>query len=609
MNHEQRKTELVRWAKEVQLPPEGHEPIRGLVGKRQFGVCVAENAGAAPGERYAVSAARVSVLEGRDNPLLILIGDGAYPEHLLSLVRLDRRSGDPRAKGRRPRARGDTPSTPRPGNARTSKATPPGTSKATPPGTAKGTSKATPRATAKGTSKATPRGNRATGAAALAGVDLRGITVRYVPVGHSRDNIGIVAFNARRYVRNKLSFEIFMEVVNYRKRAAAVDLQLYSDGQLIEVQRLKLGPGETARYSCDPDRRGDKSQAWCDLAATGQMLEARLVPPGATGEQKPAAVDAFPVDDRAFALLPHRDRQKVLLVTTGNLFLEGALLQQPNIDVDRVAPGGYSTALARRFDAVIFDATYPADPPPGHAMIFNPPPEGGPFTVRGRVDAPLITDQDHKHPVMRWVTLKDVNIASSAQFAAGPGVQVLASSFKKPLMVARSDGQRKTVAFGFDLSRSDLPLRVAFPILILNALDWFAGDSEALLTSHRTGETWAVELRHAPTRPASGVQVVRPDGTRVTAPVHEGRALVHGVQAGIYEILGRGQATQIAANLADPTESRIQPRRRLVMGGRTLSPPTGFGIALRREIWIYLLLVALALTLLEWLTYNRRFTV
>ena len=69
MNHEQRKTELVRWAKEVQLPPEGHEPIRGLVGKRQFGVCVAENAGAAPGERYVVSAARVSVLEGRDDPL------------------------------------------------------------------------------------------------------------------------------------------------------------------------------------------------------------------------------------------------------------------------------------------------------------------------------------------------------------------------------------------------------------------------------------------------------------------------------------------------------------------------------------------------------------
>jgi hypothetical protein len=69
MNHEQRQTELVRWAKEVQLPPEGYEPIPGLVGRRQFGICAAENAGARPGERYAVSAARVGVLEGRDDPL------------------------------------------------------------------------------------------------------------------------------------------------------------------------------------------------------------------------------------------------------------------------------------------------------------------------------------------------------------------------------------------------------------------------------------------------------------------------------------------------------------------------------------------------------------
>ena len=69
MNHEQRKAELVRWAEEVQLPPEGYKPIAGLVARKQFGVCAAENVNAAPSERYAVSAGRVSVLEGRDNPL------------------------------------------------------------------------------------------------------------------------------------------------------------------------------------------------------------------------------------------------------------------------------------------------------------------------------------------------------------------------------------------------------------------------------------------------------------------------------------------------------------------------------------------------------------
>jgi hypothetical protein len=69
MDHEQRNTELARWAEEVQLPPEGYTPFSGLVSRRQFGVCTAENVNAAPGERYAVSAARVGVLEGRDTPL------------------------------------------------------------------------------------------------------------------------------------------------------------------------------------------------------------------------------------------------------------------------------------------------------------------------------------------------------------------------------------------------------------------------------------------------------------------------------------------------------------------------------------------------------------
>lgn len=498
-------------------------------------------------------------LRGKENPLLILVGDGAYPEELLELVDLDDRSGKRApAKATKPADKGKKP-------------------------------------------KTAPAGPE------LATVDLRGIAVRYIPVGRSRDNVGIVAFNARRYVRNKLSFEVFLEVVNYRKKETEVDLQLYADEQLIDVQRLKLGPEQTARYTCDPDARERRRKAWCDLAATGEMLEARLVAPGSTAE-KPRPLDAFPPDDRAFALLPQRKKQKVLLVTKGNLFLEGAMLLEPNLAVLRVAPSAYSETLARKVDAIVFDGSYPATTPPTHFLVINPPDSGGPFKVTGRLRLPLITDQDTSHPVMRWVTLKDVNISDSASFDPEPGVEVLAASFKQPVIVARRRGGTKIAAFGFDLTRSDLPLRVAFPILILNTLDWFAGDSEGLVTSYRTGDTWEVPVPGPPT--ARTVQVTRPDGGQVVAPVSDGRALVHGVLAGIYRVEGAAGATrQIAANLADPVESQVGPRPHLVLGGRTLERPSGFGVGLRREIWIYLLLAAVLLTLVEWLTYNRRVTV
>jgi hypothetical protein len=65
----------------------------------------------------------------------------------------------------------------------------------------------------------------------------------------------------------------------------------------------------------------------------------------------------------------------------------------------------------------------------------------------------------------------------------------------------------------------------------------------------------------------------------------------------------------LAANLADPGESAIKPAASLTLGGRTLGKPAGFGVSLRRDLWLYLVLGALGLTLVEWLTYNRRLTV
>ena len=58
------------------------------------------------------------------------------------------------------------------------------------------------------------------------------------------------------------------------------------------------------------------------------------------------------------------------------------------------------------------------------------------------------------------------------------------------LVVAREEssrvGLRRSLALGFDLRQSDLPLRVAFPLLLMNALDWFAGEVDEDLGSRRT---------------------------------------------------------------------------------------------------------------------------
>ena len=71
---------------------------------------------------------------------------------------------------------------------------------------------------------------------------------------------------------------------------------------------------------------------------------------------------------------------------------------------------------------------------------------------------------------------------------------------RDPIIAAKRDGQRKILAFGFSLpadgreSATDLPMRVAFPMLLVNALDWFAGDQADLLTTYPTGQRERVPL-------------------------------------------------------------------------------------------------------------------
>ncbi len=513
-------------------------------------------------------------LRERKNPQLVLIGDGAYPEAVLERVKLDEKSG--KKVEVKPEAK------------------------------AAGKPASRPAAVAK---KAVQE---------IDWIDLTGVTVRFVGVGQSSDNLGIVAFNARRYSRNKLSFEIFLEVVNYRDKPAEADLQILVDGQVADLQRLSLKAGEKARYTCDPEEGkggGAKRKPWCSLAASGELLEARLQAPGASAEN-PAALDAFPVDDRAYALLPKQRKQHILLVTRGNLYLEGALLLDDNLEVSKVRPENYSKAEARKADAVVFDSFFPKEPPGRHFLLLNPPEKGSPFPVTGQLKAPLITEHDAKHPVMRWVVMKDVNISASARFAIEPGVQSLASSFRAPMIVAKEEAGLRSVAIGFDITRSDLPLRIAFPILVINSLDWFSGHGESLIVSYRTGQTWPVPLAFLEegAAPPAEVKVREPGGAELKLPVQDGKVFIFGSTAGAYTLTAPGPGGSehrqvVAGNLADFDESRIKPWRELRMGGRALEAPSGFGIALRREIWVYLLLAALALVLVEWLTYNRRITV
>ena len=412
------------------------------------------------------------------------------------------------------------------------------------------------------------------------------VDLRYVPVGSTGDNVGITAFAVRRYQANQTAYEVLIEVQSFRAQPSTVTLQLAQDGEVVESQQLALAPGARVQ------------RIYPDLAGDGARLTATLTD----------AHDALPLDDSAFALLPERRKQKVLLVTSGDLFLEGALLLDENLNVDKIAPAAWDAAASAKYDAVVLDGfTPPADAAPRtHALWIDPHGDGAPFNVRGAVDGPVVTETSASHPLMRWVALKDLNIARASTFALAPGDVAVAASFKQPIIAAREHDGRKTVAFGFALQRSDLPLRVAFPILLINALDWFAGSDGGLYASYTTGRSWRLPVPPG----ATSLPLRTPAGERVEAPVHDGRASYLGRHVGFYRLEPRGAAPrQLAANLANASESAIAPQRSLTVDGKPLRAPEPGRLGVRRQLWGYLVLAALLLALVEWWTYNRRVTV
>ena len=324
--------------------------------------------------------------------------------------------------------------------------------------------------------------------------------------------------------------------------------------------------------------------------------------------------------------MPAKKKQKVLLVGSPNLFLEGALLVYDNIELlGRLEPADYEARPNATADAdvVIFDDYTPAAPPPPPAALlyFHPSGPHSPIAVRGEVSAPHVTEIDEGHPVMRWLALADVYMDRSVAFAPDRthGEQALAYSVRDPIIAAKRDGKRKVLAIGFSLpasgrdSATDLPMRVAFPMLLVNALDWFAGDQSDLLTTYATGRRERVPLDGVVG--ATEVEVRGPDGALTRAPVLDGLATFYASRVGYYDLTARAPGggalarVELAANLASAEESEIAPSAKLSLGGRALAAPEAFAVSRSQKLWIYLIAIVAALLLVEWVTYHRRITV
>jgi hypothetical protein len=422
-------------------------------------------------------------------------------------------------------------------------------------------------------------------------IHLGNVQLSFVPIGKGSRNVAITEFSVRRYPFDRDRYEVMLELFNTSKDPEDVELDLLGDGNLVDMTKLRLGPGERL------------PRFYPNLSGARRTLEATIKLAG-------GGHDDLPADDHAYALLPDQRRIRVLCVTSGNTYLEASLLLTSYLDVTYVKAEEYPPA-GKAFDVTIFDDVTPRlAAGAGNVLYLNPSGDASPVKVEPAALTNVGFDTiDKKNPLLKWTAIDDVFIGRAHKLVPGPGDKVVGASDKGALLVAGRRDEGRFVALGFHPRDSDFPLRIAWPLFVLNVLTDFVAEDASYLSSFRTGEIWHVPV---PTL-SDEVWLTAPGSEPRRVPVQDGRAVHLGIDAGFYSLeagpKGTAVKSEFAANLADREESSIEPRKTITVDGREAGAVTGFHVGVRSEWWIVLLALAVALTTVEWATYHRRITV
>jgi len=404
--------------------------------------------------------------------------------------------------------------------------------------------------------------------------------VSVMTCGTNAGNVAITQLQSRRNLDDRLGFQVFVELSNFSDESRQIQLEISLGGNLLDVVPVELVGEEQRRLILDYNR-----------PEGGELI--------ATFELE----DALASDNRAVAIVTPVPPQQVVLVSPGSLFLENVLAAIPRIEVVRrgdVPPQLPASTI------LILHRTDVSEIPQGRVMVIDPVVDSNLWEMDGVVADPIVVKQVENSPLMTHVNLRDLTFPGARRVRMNDPSETLAESLDgDPLYLAKQTSDRSLLVLPVDLERSDLPLRTAFPILVANAIAWFQGLQGEMKSTVATGEIRTLRLPQTANRQW---QLVRPDGT--TRMLTVGEELVVGPldQCGLWMLepqLGESEGEvatriQIACNLADSNESDVRTVA-------TEASPAGFaGGWGTRPLWLYLVLLAVFGSAVEWYLYQRR---
>ncbi len=411
-------------------------------------------------------------------------------------------------------------------------------------------------------------------------------TVRYFPTGQRDTNVAVSALTLQPSAAGQT---LFAQATNYGTTNVERRMDIYLDGSLFTAYNLSLTAGR-------------EQSIVVDIPAQVRIVEARLAEDDA---------DALPLDNRAWAVSNTGEGTRVRIVGPGNRFLETALSLLPNVQTTTVPTNTATfTETAAQIPMTILDGVVPAQLPPGNLFFIAPPRSTEFFSVTGQIELPALRPTPGDEPLLRDISVSDVSVGQANSIVAGSWARVVIDGDGGPMLVAGERDGRRIVVLAFDLHNSDLPLQVAFPLLISNIVGYLVPGSGAEAAQISPGQPLAIPIDESITE----VRMTRPDGTTVPMSRENGQAIYADTgELGPYTVeqyqgdnlVGR---QRYAVNLFSAGESNIAPKAELniaQISGLQQAETSERNRVGRQEFWRWLAAAALVILVIEWLVYQR----
>jgi hypothetical protein len=385
---------------------------------------------------------------------------------------------------------------------------------------------------------------------------------------------------------------LFARVINYSDAPVARTVQVFAGERLFDEAAVQLEPQtETARV-------------WT-LPATVETARVEIVEP-----------DMLPLDNRAELWLLDTTRQRVLLVSDAPDTLARALEAQPGVEVtiDTPAARGYDSA---DFDLTVFEGQgLPVEMtawPKGNILVVNPP-LGHPLLPGPNFTRNLRPDPASASALLAGVDLSGVYFNRVLQVAlpdwaetdlkaslASGGLSAGTGDTGQPLIFHGTAGDSRLVVWAFDLEASNLPARLALPLLMANTLQTLLSPAPQPVIP--VGQ---------PVLISGNFQVEVPNGRRLSSALESEGAdefFTHTKQPGLYKIYNQQDSlvAGFAVHAGSALESNLSPQFRFDVLNVERSTFNNLPPQIEYyEIWPWLAGLVLATVVFEgWLAWRK----